>query len=91
MEPCTISITPSAALHISFGCQRNRTIPGNRPGPKFELKKETHMFEALKTRYSAWKRYNRTIAELSALSNRDLADLGIGRADIGRIARESAR
>lgn len=49
------------------------------------------MFEVLKTRISNWKRYNRTISELSALSNRELADLGIMRADIGRIAREATR
>ena len=47
------------------------------------------MFNTLKTRYSRWQRYSRTVKELEALSNRDLADLGIVRSDIGRIARES--
>ena len=49
------------------------------------------MFEVLKTRISAWRRYNRTVTELKALSNRDLADLGISRGDIERIAREAVR
>jgi uncharacterized protein YjiS (DUF1127 family) len=49
------------------------------------------MFEVLKSRVSAWKRYNRTVSELNALSNRDLADLGINRSDIARIAAQSAR
>lgn len=49
------------------------------------------MFEVLKTRISAWKRYSRTAAELNALSNRELADLGILRADIQRVAREAAK
>lgn len=49
------------------------------------------MFETLKTRLATWKRYNRTVAELEALSNRELADLGFGRADITRIAREAVR
>jgi uncharacterized protein YjiS (DUF1127 family) len=49
------------------------------------------MFEALKSRYSTWKRYSRTVQELEALSSRDLADLGITRADIPRLAREAAR
>lgn len=49
------------------------------------------MFEVLKTRYATWKRYSRTVAELETLSNRELADLGIARADIGRLAREAAR
>jgi uncharacterized protein YjiS (DUF1127 family) len=49
------------------------------------------MFETLKTRYSSWKRYSRTVSELGALSNRELADLGIARGDISRVAREAAR
>lgn len=49
------------------------------------------MFEVLKTRITAWKRYNRTVSELNALSNRELSDLGLSRADIQRVAREAAR
>lgn len=49
------------------------------------------MFESLKSRYARWQRYNRTVTELEALSNRDLADLGISRSDIYRLAREAAR
>ena len=49
------------------------------------------MFEGLKTRYSRWQRYSRTVSELEGLSNRDLADLGINRVDIQRLAREAAR
>ncbi len=49
------------------------------------------MFEVLKSRITTWKRYNRTITELQALTNRELADLGIARSDIARIARDAAR
>ncbi|WP_373504917.1 DUF1127 domain-containing protein [Aestuariivirga sp.] len=49
------------------------------------------MFEVLKSRYSTWKRYARTVSELESLSNRELADLGISRVDIHRLAREAAR
>lgn len=49
------------------------------------------MFEVLKSRYSTWKRYSRTVQELEMLSNRDLADLGIARSDIPRLAREAVR
>lgn len=49
------------------------------------------MFNTIRDRYSRWQRYNRTVTELSSLSNRDLADLGISRADISRIARDSVR
>ena len=36
------------------------------------------------------KIYRTTVAELSALSSRDLADLGLGRTDIRRVAYEAA-
>ena len=49
------------------------------------------MFETLKSRITTWKRYNRTVSELSSLSNRELADLGIMRTDIARVAWESMR
>ena len=49
------------------------------------------MFEVLKSRYSTWKRYCRTLQEFESLSNRELADLGISRVDIPRLAREAAR
>jgi uncharacterized protein YjiS (DUF1127 family) len=49
------------------------------------------MFEVLKTRISTWKRYNRTVSELNSLSNRELADLGIMRADIPQLARQAVR
>lgn len=49
------------------------------------------MFEVLKSRFSTWKRYNRTVNELSALSNRELSDLGLARGDIHRVAREAVR
>jgi uncharacterized protein YjiS (DUF1127 family) len=35
-----------------------------------------------------WKRYGRVVQELSRLSDRELADIGIARCDIDRIARE---
>ncbi|MDE2383963.1 MAG: DUF1127 domain-containing protein [Alphaproteobacteria bacterium] len=49
------------------------------------------MFEVLKSRINTWKRYNRTVTELQALTNRELSDLGIARSDIARIARDAAR
>jgi uncharacterized protein YjiS (DUF1127 family) len=49
------------------------------------------MFEVLKSRYASWKRYARTVNELERLNSRELADLGISRSDIPRLAREAAR
>jgi uncharacterized protein YjiS (DUF1127 family) len=39
----------------------------------------------------AYFRYRETIRELSTLSDRQLADMGVMRFDIDRIARDSAR
>ena len=41
--------------------------------------------------YRTWKRVRQTRNELSALSNRELDDLGISRAEIPAIAQRSAR
>jgi uncharacterized protein YjiS (DUF1127 family) len=41
--------------------------------------------------YQNWRQYRNAVAELNGLSNRNLADLGIHRADIHTIARQSAR
>jgi uncharacterized protein YjiS (DUF1127 family) len=38
----------------------------------------------------SWKRYNASLRELSQLGDRELADIGITRSDIPRIAWDSA-
>jgi uncharacterized protein YjiS (DUF1127 family) len=38
-----------------------------------------------------WQRYGRDVQELSHLSDRELADIGISRCDIRRIARGQSR
>lgn len=49
----------------------------------------------LRARFAATRHrravYLRTHAELQALSDRDLGDLGFHRSEIGRVAREAAR
>lgn len=44
----------------------------------------------LRTRWAAYGIYRKTRAELSMLTNRDLADLGLNRAMIEQVAREAA-
>jgi uncharacterized protein YjiS (DUF1127 family) len=39
----------------------------------------------------SWKRYNASLCELSQLGDRELADIGINRSDIPRIAWEAAK
>ena len=38
-----------------------------------------------------WTRYRRNVRELAALTDRELADIGISRADIARLSRDAAR
>jgi uncharacterized protein YjiS (DUF1127 family) len=44
----------------------------------------------LKKSYSAWRKYRQTVNELNRMSDRELADLGIGRGEIASVARHSA-
>jgi uncharacterized protein YjiS (DUF1127 family) len=39
----------------------------------------------------SWRRFNTSLHELSGLGDRELADIGISRSDIPRIAWESAQ
>jgi uncharacterized protein YjiS (DUF1127 family) len=48
------------------------------------------MFFSILRFLSAWKRYNTSLRELSQLGDRELADIGISRSDIPRIAWENA-
>jgi uncharacterized protein YjiS (DUF1127 family) len=40
--------------------------------------------------FRSWKRYNQSLAELSRLGDRELADIGISRSDIQRVAWNAA-
>jgi len=52
--------------------------------------KEDIMFAALVRFVQEWKRYNQSLNELSRLGDRELADIGISRSDIPRVAWNSA-
>ena len=49
------------------------------------------MFASLVRMIRAWKRYNQSLAELSNLGDRELADIGISRSDIQRVAWTAAQ
>jgi uncharacterized protein YjiS (DUF1127 family) len=49
------------------------------------------MFTSFARLYQAWKRHEAVRRELSHLTDRELADIGITRSDIDRIASEEAR
>ncbi|WP_170409404.1 DUF1127 domain-containing protein [Ruegeria atlantica] len=48
------------------------------------------LFEAAKTRFTQYRVYRQTVNELSDLSNRELADLGLHRSMIRRMAQQAA-
>lgn len=48
-----------------------------------------NMFESMYKRIKRSGRYNRTVNELSRLSDRELSDIGIHRCDIQRVALEA--
>jgi len=48
------------------------------------------MFSSLVRLLQSWREYGAAIRELSALNDRELADLGISRSDIDWIARQHA-
>ena len=48
------------------------------------------MFLAIVRFIQAWKAYHRALRELGQLSDRELADVGISRSDIARVAWDHA-
>lgn len=41
--------------------------------------------------FSNWRKYRQTCNELGRMTDRELNDLGIGRSDIARVARQAVR
>lgn len=58
-------------------------------GPSI-LDRVANVRNLLADKWIAYQTYRSTFNELSSLTDRDLNDLGISRADIGRISREAA-
>ena len=48
------------------------------------------LMTALAARYAAWRNYRSTLDELGALTDRQLADIGVARGEILRVARTAA-
>ncbi len=58
-------------------------------GPPNCKRRKTIMLLALVRYIQAWRNYYRNLAELSQLNDRDLADIGLSRSDIPRIASQA--
>ena len=48
------------------------------------------MFASIVRAFQQWKRYHQSLNELSRLGDRELADIGVSRSDIERLAWNSA-
>jgi uncharacterized protein YjiS (DUF1127 family) len=59
--------------------------------PAIRRRKDKTMLSSISRFFHAWKRYGDAVDELTHLSDRELADIGITRSDIPRIAWEQAR
>ncbi len=53
--------------------------------------KENPMFASLVRFIQEWKRYSRSVSELSRLDDRELADIGLNRSEIERAAWSAAQ
>jgi uncharacterized protein YjiS (DUF1127 family) len=63
----------------------------NRSALSRTKERRTTMLAALVRFIQEWKRYNRSLNELSRLGDRELADIGISRSDIPRVAWNAAQ
>lgn len=74
--------TLATSFHVLGG-------PGALPMPGLDNKGS--LLQRLIAWYGERQRYRRTVNELSALTERELADIGLTRSDIVDVARRSAR
>jgi uncharacterized protein YjiS (DUF1127 family) len=63
-----------------FACKR---FAGLLPASKT---RGTTMFASIVRFFREWRRYNQSLSELSRLGDRELADIGISRSEIQRVA-----
>ena len=80
------------ATLLLFKRAQHPYVPFERTTGTAGLTKErrTAMIAALVRFIQEWKRYNRSLNELSRLGDRELADIGISRSDIPRVAWNAA-
>jgi uncharacterized protein YjiS (DUF1127 family) len=70
---------------MAYATQSDRALGGATLGQRLGGARAT-----LAERFARYRTYRRTLSELAQLSDRDLADLGVHRADIAGIARDAA-
>jgi uncharacterized protein YjiS (DUF1127 family) len=87
-RPCGRHIA-AAQQETCCGAARNLTFHPIESGFA-RIRKEIIMLVAIINFLRAWKRYNAGLNELYRLGDRELADIGITRGDIPRVAWENA-
>jgi uncharacterized protein YjiS (DUF1127 family) len=78
----------AATQHYCFSNARSGLFSNliESPATRRTVEKEDVMFANLVRLIREWKRYNQSLSELSRLGDRELADIGISRSDIQRVA-----
>jgi uncharacterized protein YjiS (DUF1127 family) len=66
------------------------SYPNRWPRRWVGAKKGNAMIVAILNFLQSWRRYNASLNELNQLGDRELADIGISRSDIPRVAWDSA-
>ncbi len=79
-----------AALFLSHRTIGDYIDAIDSPAGGRENARGTTMLMAIVRFLQAWKRYNKSLRELSRLGDRELADIGISRSDIPSVAWEAA-
>jgi uncharacterized protein YjiS (DUF1127 family) len=69
--------------------QHGATATPPEDGTSAGKRRNTPLIKTLTSRFVAWRRFRDSVRELSRLSDRELNDLGIGRADIASVVRQS--
>jgi len=76
--------------NITFHTREHPYFAGKSPAQADYERKSPAMFANLVRLIREWKRYNQSLSELSRLGDRELADIGISRSDIHRVAWNAA-
>ena len=86
-----ISLSCSAALFL-LGADTRAYVASNsiQTGVRRTDKEGNPMFASIIRFLREWRAYNRSLSELNSLGDRELADIGISRSDIPRVAWNSA-
>ncbi len=59
-------------------------------GSDSHVEKSKALWSSLTSRFTAYRNYRRTLSELRTLTTRELADLGLNRSMLKRVAMEAA-